>query len=99
MIPFLLIGIFGFVMLSAGAIVKNPIMIFVGVIILGVLVTLAVVYSNVYANLINSDLGEQGEKVTVSTLFMQYLPMIIIIGMILLIVVLSFKSGSGGTQL
>ena len=95
LLPFLIIGIFGFVMLSTGAVLKSPIMIFIGVIILGVLITLAVVYSNVYANLIDSELGDSGDKVTIATMFMQYLPMIVIIGIILMVIVLSFKSGGG----
>jgi len=100
LIPFLIIGIFGFIMLSTGAVLRSPIMIFVGVIILGVLITLAVIYSNVYGNLIGSELGDSGDKVTIASLFMEYLPIIVIIGIILLVVVVSFKSGSGsGAQL
>jgi len=95
LIPFLLIGIFGFVMLSTGAVFRSPIMIFVGVIILGVLVTLAVVYSNVYGNLIDSELGDSGDNVTIASMFMQYLPVIVIIGIILLVIVIAFKPDGG----
>lgn len=97
LIPFLIIGIFAFVMISAGAIIRSPIMIFVGVIILGVLVTVAVVYSNLYSHLLDSDLGSAGSNVTLGGLFMKYLPMVVIIGIILLVVAISFRGGGTGT--
>lgn len=99
LMPFLLIGIFGFIMISAGAIVRSPIMIFVGVIILGVLITVAVVYSNLYGSLLDSELGDVEDNVTIASLFMQYLPFMVIIGIILLVVSLSIKSGASGGQL
>lgn len=96
LLPFLIIGIFGFVMLSAGTIMKSPVMIFVGVIILGVLITVAVVYSNFYGHLADSELGTVDKGITIGGLFMRYLPMIIIIGIIFLVVIGSFRGGSGG---
>lgn len=93
LLPFLLIGVFGFVMISAGAIMKNPIMIFVGVILFGVIITLAVVYSNVYGNLIDTDLGSVEDDVAIGSLFMQYLPYIIAVGILLVIVAVGARSG------
>jgi len=47
LIPLILIGLFGFILISAGAIIRHPIMIFVGVIVLGVVILISVVFSNI----------------------------------------------------
>lgn len=96
LLPFLLIGIFGFVMLSAGSIMRSPVMIFIGVILLGVLILIAVVYSNLYGNLIDSELSSSADNLTIGSLFMQYLPMIVIISIILVIVSVMLRD-TGGT--
>ena len=85
LIPLLLIGLFGFVLLSAGAIVKHPIMIFVGIIILGVVVLIAVVFSSTKAQL------------TIQDKFMQYLPTIVILMAVgITVAVLYSRSSMGG---
>lgn len=77
LIPFLIIGLFGFVMILAGSIIKHPIMIFVGIIILGVLILLGVVYSNVYNELTSSDaFASTKADMPIQDKFMQYLPII-----------------------
>jgi len=77
LIPFLIIGLFGFVMILAGSIIKHPIMIFVGIIILGILVLLGVVYSNVYNELTSSDaFVDTKASMPIQDKFMQYLPII-----------------------
>lgn len=85
-------------MLSAGAIAKSPVMIFVGVIILGVLIVVAVVFSNLYGHLTDSELGTASDNVTIGGLFMQYLPYIVVAGIVLLVISLSLKDG-GSTGL
>jgi len=78
MIPFLIIGLFSFVMILAGSIMKHPMMIFVGIIILGVLILLAVVYSNVYNNITSTDEFSQTKlDMPIQDKFMQYLPYIV----------------------
>lgn len=97
LLPFLLIGVFGFVMMSAGTIMKSPVMIFVGVIILAVVLVLAVVYSNVYGNLLDTELGDVQDNVTIGSLFMQYLPFIIVISILIVVIAIGIR-GSGGSS-
>ncbi len=96
LLPFLLIGIIGFVMVSAGSIMRSPIMIFVGAIMIGVIIVLAVIYSNVYGSIIDSPVGDAQDSVTIGSLFMQYLPFIVIAMIIILIIGVSIRSPSGG---
>jgi len=78
LIPFIIIGLFGFVMITAGAIIRHPIMIFVGIIILGVVITLAIVYSNIYNELSSSaSFSDEKANLPITDKFMQYLPLIV----------------------
>lgn len=78
LIPFLIIGLFGFILIMAGAIIKHPIMIFVGIIILGVVITIAVVYSNIYNEITSTDeFASTKAAMPIQDKFMQYLPIIV----------------------
>lgn len=83
-------------MVSAGSIMRSPVMIFVGAIMIGVIIVLAVIYSNVYGGLVDSELGNAQDDVTIGSLFMQFLPFIVIAMMIILVIGISIRSPSGG---
>lgn len=97
LIPFLLIGLFSFVLIMAGAIIKHPIMIFVGVIILGVCLTLSVVYSNLYNSITSTDEFSQTKSdMPIQDKFMQYLPVIVFIMAIGITSAIIWSRKSGG---
>lgn len=98
LIPLILIGLFGFLLISAGAIIRHPIMIFVGIIILGVVILIAVVFSNVYNEISSSDaFSDTKADLPIQDKFMQYLPTIVVLMAIVVIgAILWSRSGSGG---
>lgn len=80
LIPFIIIGLLAFVLILAGGIMKHPIMIIVGVIILGVCLTLAGVYSNLYNEITSTDeFSETKEDMPIQDIFMHYMPIIVFI--------------------
>lgn len=98
MLPFLIIGLIAFVLISAGAIMNHPIMIFIGIIILGVVILLAVVFSNVYGEIADdAEFEDTSDTLKIQKKFMDYLPTIaIIIAFGVLIAILYGKSQGGG---
>lgn len=97
LIPFIVIGLFGFLLISAGAIIRHPIMIFVGIIILGVVILIAVVFSNVYSNISSSDeFSSTKAQLTIQDKFMQYLPTIVIIMAIVVVSAILWSRSQGG---
>lgn len=78
MIAFLIIGLFAFVLLTAGAMLKSPVMIIIGLIVLGVLILVAVVFSNVYIEIKDSgSFDSVKDNLTVQNTVMNYLPAIV----------------------
>lgn len=97
LIPFLVIGLFGFIMISAGAIVRSPVMIFVGIIVLGVVILIAVVFSNVYNNITESDeFSTTKAQMPIQDLFMHYLPVIVMIMAVAVFVMIVLSRSRGG---
>ena len=97
LLPFLIIGLFGFILIMAGAIIKHPIMIFVGIIILGVVITLAVVYSNIYNDISStSEFASTKALMPIQDKFMQYLPIIVFIMAIGITAAIIWSRKSGG---
>lgn len=97
LIPFIVIGLFGFLLISAGAIIRHPIMIFVGIIILGVVILIAVVFSNVYNGITESDaFSDTKAQLPIQDLFMKYLPVIVILMAIVVISAVLWSRASGG---
>ena len=100
LLPFLLIGLMGFVLISAGAILKHPVMLFVGIIVLGVVILIAVVYSNVYQEIAGTEAFEDTAKdLKIQTLLMENLPKIIFILSLGTIVFLLWRGTSGRSNL
>ena len=55
LIPLLIIGLFAFVLIGVSLYINHPIMLIVGIIILGVAIMLGVIYANVYNEISSSD--------------------------------------------
>jgi hypothetical protein len=97
LVPMILIGLFGFLLISAGAIIRHPIMIFVGIIILGVVILIAVVFSNVYNEISSSDaFSDTKADLQIQDKFMQYLPTIVILMAIVVIGAILWSRSQGG---
>ena len=100
LLPFILIGLFAFVLIGAAFYMNNPLMIVVGFIVLGVAILLAVIYSNVYHQIssadvftdVNADLGLQ-------ELIMKYLPHIIFVMILGIIITVIWYRQGGSTGL
>ncbi len=100
MLPFLIIGLVGFVLISAGAIMKHPIMIFVGIIIFAVVILIGAIYSNVYSEIANSDgFSDVSDQLLIQKKFMDFLPTIIFIIAIGIIGFILYGKSSGGSGL
>jgi hypothetical protein len=98
LMPFLLIGLFAFVLITAGTIMDHPIMIVVGLIILGVVIFLAVIYANLYNEIsATSEFASTKANLPIQDKFMEYLPFIIFIMAIGIgAAILWSKKGGGG---
>ncbi len=99
LIPFILIGLFAFVLITAGAYMNHPIMIFVGIILFGVVILLAVIYSNLYDSITSTpEFASTKAEMGIQDKFMQYLPMIVFLMAIGIgaAIIWSRKSGGGG---
>lgn len=97
MLPFLVIGLFSFVLISAGALMKHPIMIIIGIIVLGVCILIAVVFSNVYTEMsTDSEFSSTQDGLAIQGKFMDYLPYIIVIMAVGIFIALIFGRSKGG---
>lgn len=94
--PMIIIGLFGFVMIGAGAYLGHPIMIFVGIIMMAVLVMLGAVYANVYNAISSSDeFSDAKTSLGIQDKFMQYLPYIVLFMVVgIAIAVIMARGGS-----
>jgi hypothetical protein len=99
LVPFLLIGLLGFLLVGASAYLNHPILAFVGLIILAVAVLLGVVYSNVYHQIASSDeFSSTTAEHPIGDKFMQYLPIWILIAFVGIVVSTIWLKSSGGTS-
>jgi hypothetical protein len=99
LLPFLIIGLFAFIMISAGAYLQHPIMIFIGIIMFGVVILIAVIYSNVYQNIAETtSFSSANSDLPIQNKFMQYLPIVagIMIAGTILALIWSRRGYSGG---
>jgi hypothetical protein len=80
LMPMIIIGLFAFVLIIAGSFLQHPIMIFIGILILGTAVIIAVIYSNLYNSISSTDeFASTKAQMGIQDKFMQYLPAIIFI--------------------
>lgn len=99
LLPFLIIGLFAFVLIGAGSLMKHPVMIFIGIIVLGVCILIAVIFSNVYTQISDTEqFADTKADLGIQNKFMDYLPTIIfIMALGIFIAMLYGKSqGAGG---
>ena len=99
LLPFLIIGFIAFVMISAGAYMQHPAMIIVGVIMFGIVILIAVIYSNAYQDIAESStFTSTNDALPVQNKFMQYLPVIsfILVGGVILALIWSRRGYGGG---
>ena len=94
--PFLLVGIFAFVMIIALLGKSHPAFLFIGLIVLGVALILAAVYSNVYSEITSNDnFSGTSSDFNIMGRFVENLPLIILILFVGIGVILYAKSGGG----
>jgi len=92
--PLLLIGIFAFVMVVAMMGQSHPIFFFIGLIILAAALILGAVYSNVYKTMTDTNaLTSTGNEFNIMNLFLEHLPIVVLILFAAIAVVLYAKSG------
>ena len=99
LIPFIIIGLFAFVLITAGMVMNHPIMIVVGIIVFGVAILIAVIYANIYNNITESDeFSSTKAQFGIQDKFMQYLPFIIfIMGIGITAAIIWSRKGGGGS--
>jgi len=87
MFPLLLIGLFGFGLVTALMGKSHPVFFFVGIIILAVAIILAVVFSNTYESITdNANFEQAADEFSVLTIVMDNLPLTIFV----LFIIISF---------
>ena len=80
LLPLLMIGLFGFVLIGAAMYMQHPIMIFAGIIIIAVAILLAVIYSNIYHQIADStEFESTTNDFPISDKFMEFLPFVVFI--------------------
>lgn len=93
----ILLGLIIMTLVSAFFIQSHPVFFFISLIVLGVAVMLAVVYSNVYQTITeDTNFGSTASSFPVTNLLMQYLPFLIAIIVIALLIILSWRGSTGG---
>ncbi len=97
--PFLLIGVFGFVMVSALMTRSHPAFLFIGLIVLAVALILGAVFSNVYEELTTHDeFVSTDANFGIMGLFLGNLPLVILILFVGIGIILYTKGGGSGSQ-
>ena len=95
--PLLIVGLFGFVFISAMFLKSHPAFFFIGLIILGIALILAAVFSNVYGRITDTDTFEEIENdYGIMTLFIENMPVIILLVFIAMGVVMWVRGTGGG---
>ena len=78
--PLLIVGVFGFVLVMALMSRSHPAFLFIGLIVLGVALILAAVFSNVYETIGDTtEFSNQADDFNIIGIFMNNLPIIVII--------------------
>lgn len=97
--PFILIGLIAMVIVSAMFIDSHPIFFFVSLIILGVVVLLAVVFSNIYQEITTStEFGDAENEFSIVTLIMENMPFIVAAIIIITMIVLWSRPQGGSIR-
>ena len=100
LVPLIIIGLFAFVFIGVAIYIQHPIMLFVGIIVLGVAILLAMIYSNIYTSMIESDnFSEQAASLTIQNEFMEFLPYIVIILFVGIVALIIYSRQGGSSSL
>lgn len=95
--PFLLTGLIGMVIVSAMFMDSHPVFFFVSLIILGVVILLGIVFSNIYQQITtDTAFGDTADNFSIMNIFLKKLPWVIAIVIFIIAIVLYSKSGSSG---
>jgi len=93
--PLLIVGVFGFVLVVALFGQSHPAFLFIGLIVLGVALILAAIFSNFYSELISTDTFAATETdFNIMSIFLQYLPVIIVILFVAISIILYSRMGA-----
>lgn len=95
--PLLLVGLFGFGLVMALMGKSHPVFFFIGIIILGVSIILAVVFANTYSSITeNESFAGAAQEFGIMTFIMGNLPLVIFILFVVIAFVLYGLRGAGG---
>ncbi len=95
--PLLLIGIFGFVLISSLFVRSHPAFFFIGLIILGVVLILAAIYSNVYETITaNPNFEDAADDFDIMGIMLENLTVIMFVLFILIAWIIYVKQPIGG---
>lgn len=96
--PFLLIGVFGFVLVSALMARSHPAFLFIGLIVLGIALTLAAIFSNVYEQIAeNDEFSNEDAEFSIIAIFLDNLPTVVVILFVAIALILYARPpGAGG---
>ena len=93
----LVVGIFGFVLVSLLFVKSHPAFLFIGLIVLGVTLTLAAIFSNVYEEIGSTDeFSNSDDSFSVIGIILDNLPLIAIIFFVLIAFILYGMPGKSG---
>ena len=94
--PFLLVGIFGFVLVMALMSKSHPAFLFIGLVVLGVVLLLAAIYSNVFeAITAHSEFNDTASDFSIIAIFLNNLPIVILLLFVAIAIIL-YVLPSGG---
>lgn len=92
--PLLIIGVFGFVLVSALMFRSHPAFLFIGLIVLAVALILAAIYSNVYTRIAEDDeFTNTDTEFNIIGLFLDNLPIVIMLLFVAIAIILYALSG------
>ena len=95
--PFLIIGIFGFVLVMALMAKSHPAFLFIGLVVLGVVLLLAAVYSNVFEAITdNPEYNNTADSFSVIAILLNNLPIIILLLFVVIAIILYVLPSGGG---
>lgn len=97
LLPMIIIGLIGFVMLGASVYLRHPIMMVVAFILISIAILLAVIYSNVYHSIASSDsFSSTSSDFRIPDKIMEFLPSILLVIFVGAVSLVLWIKGQGG---
>jgi len=95
--PLLIVGIFGFVLVMALMSKSHPAFLFIGLVVLGVVLLLAAIYSNVFTSITtHAEFNDTANDFSIIAIFLENLPIIILLLFVAIAIVLYVLPSGGG---